>query len=118
MEYGFKFVVELWLFAATFLIGIGPGTAVWRWTRLPACYWVPLTLASTALVSYALLWLFLFDPWMGRVAAVLCLIASTGWFGWQLRSNPGDAWVPGALMLALLLAYLFILFARDAPINY
>src|SRR5262249_56304366 len=81
-----KFAIELWLFTLVVLMGSGLGTVCVRVWRLPAYYWLPLTLASAGLVSYGLFWVFLFDPHAGRVAAVACGCASAAAFGWQLWS--------------------------------
>jgi hypothetical protein len=125
----FKFAYEIWLFAIVLLLGAGPGTAWLRGWRLPAYYWLPLTLTSACLVSYGLFWIYFFDARTGHVAALVCWWASVAMLLWQLSRTrrsaapvaamlrDRDAWLPLLLMLTLTVAYLFLLFARDAPVN-
>jgi hypothetical protein len=118
----------VWLAAAIAGFGAGPALVLLRAGRLPAQLYLPVTFLIAAAVSYGVWCAYVIDPAFGRACSVAAWLASAGAFAWlvtratdapahraMLRSRA--AWLPGALMLALTLAYLCLLSARATTAN-
>jgi len=103
----------LWIVALAVALGLWPGTLTVRALRLPAAFWMPVTLAASALVAYVLFWIFFLWPRAGEPIALSALVLGVGGWLWCLESpavraslRDPDAWLPGLLALLLLVAYL------------
>jgi hypothetical protein len=102
------------LTASFVLLGLMPGLAAMRWLRLPACFAVPITLAAGALIAYGMFWLYFFARELARSATPLIVLVSAVGAAVMLHRSrelrallrERDAWLPGALMLSLMIAYL------------
>jgi hypothetical protein len=113
----------IWLAALPLLLGLLPGTLAVRKWRLPAWFWLPVTLAAGALVAYVIFWVFFFFPKPAKPIALSVIIVSVGGFLFQLESRElraflrqRDAWLPGVLTWLLIAAYLAYLAWAGTPV--
>lgn len=117
-----------WLFAGITCLGIGPATALVRSSRLPAQFWLPLAFLGASVASYCVWLVYVVDPGAGRAVSTVWLVASVAAFVWMIARGRQasalrsvlmrrDAWLPGALTLALTLAYLCVLSSRAGTPN-
>jgi hypothetical protein len=93
-----------------------------RWLRLPSFFCLNIVLAAGSLVAYAIFWVYFFAPLPARTVASVAVFASalasavllsrpSTSLGTTLRAYLAerDAWLPAALMLSLMIAYLAFL---------
>src|SRR5689334_13345000 len=114
-----------WLPAAFILLGAAGATWVVRRLHLPACFWLPLVFGSTALLSYGVFYVWFFNSPVGHDVSTWLLIVAALLFAWlctdravrQLLAQR-DVWLPGLLMLLVMLAYACLLAWPQVTVNY
>jgi hypothetical protein len=119
-------VVDLaWLPAAFILLGAAGATWVVRRLNLPGFFWLPLVFGSASLVSYGVFYVWFFDSPVGHQVSVWILIAAALLFAWQCTDRAvrqllaqRDVWLPGLLMLLVMIAYACLLAWPQVTANY
>jgi hypothetical protein len=115
----------LWLPLVFVLFGAGLATTVVRRLRLPPCFWLALVFGATGVASYLLFFVWFFSAPLGRQVSSATLIVSALVFVWHCREERTrrllqqvDVWLPGLLMMLVMIAYLCVLAWPHTLANY